>query len=97
MICMRRCKCCQMPYFMHFLFFVIIQNIAEFFETDGKLLVSIVRLEFFIWREGRMPSLIHDGYKDHPRIRGEKTKKSQKTRSIALSAPHISFNFSKIL
>lgn len=50
MICMRRCKCCQMPYFTHFLFFVIIQNIAESFETDGKLLVSIVRLEPFIWR-----------------------------------------------
>ena len=85
---MRRCKCCQMPYFTHFLFFVIIQNIAEFFETDGKLLVSIVRLELFIWREGRMPSLIHDGYKDYPRIRGEKNCFQCITEDMPGSPPH---------
>ncbi len=34
---------------------------------------------------------------DHPRVCGEKTKKSQKIRSFKIAACYFSFNFSKIL
>ena len=37
-----------MHYFTRFLIIVVIQNIAEFFETDGKLVVSFVR-SGFLW------------------------------------------------
>lgn len=58
---MRICISRQMSCFKHFSFFGEKQNCAEFFETDGKLLVSIVRLELFIWRERVDPPLCHHG------------------------------------